>query len=134
MEINVATICDAASVTDGKLSVLGAFDTIYVNSVPVLHPNCSLAFQVLLDGKDDEEHDFIVKIMDEDGNEAIGDIALKLVAKKNKARKFEQINIALNIQNLKLEKLGYYKIELLENNEVIKTIHFLVQKTLPKEK
>ena len=41
MNIQVAVLCDAATDDNGKLNLLGAFDTIYTQQLPAVHPQCS---------------------------------------------------------------------------------------------
>src|ERR1039458_7578108 len=43
MNIQVAVLCDAATEENGKLSLLGAFDTIYAPQMPAVHPQCAVA-------------------------------------------------------------------------------------------
>ncbi len=46
MNIQVAVLCDAANEDNGKLNLLGAFDTIYAPQMPAVHPQCSVALRV----------------------------------------------------------------------------------------
>ena len=46
MNIQVAVLCDAATDDNGKLNLLGAFDTIYAPQLPAVHPQCSVALRV----------------------------------------------------------------------------------------
>src|SRR6516225_3230695 len=46
MNIQVAVLCDAATDDNGKLNLLGAFDTIYTPQLPAVHPQCSEALRV----------------------------------------------------------------------------------------
>ena len=46
MNIQVAVLCDAATDDNGKLNLLGAFDTIYTQQLPAIHPQCSIALRV----------------------------------------------------------------------------------------
>ena len=46
MNIQVAVLCDAATDDNGKLNLLGAFDTIYTQQLPAVHPQCSIALRV----------------------------------------------------------------------------------------
>jgi hypothetical protein len=43
MNIQVAVLCDAATDDNGKLNLLGAFDTIYARELPAIHPQCAVA-------------------------------------------------------------------------------------------
>ncbi|MDB6032554.1 MAG: hypothetical protein JWM16_2892, partial [Verrucomicrobiales bacterium] len=38
MEIQVAVLCDAATDYQGKLNILGTFDTIFTAQMPAVHP------------------------------------------------------------------------------------------------
>ena len=38
MNIQVAVLCDAATEENGKLNLLGAFDTIIAQQIPATHP------------------------------------------------------------------------------------------------
>ena len=48
MELISASLCDFASDYQGKLCVLGAFDTIGAKQYPAVHPQCSVALRLLL--------------------------------------------------------------------------------------
>jgi hypothetical protein len=46
MNIEVYSLCDAATNDTGKLNLLGSFDTIRAKDMPVVHPQCSVALRV----------------------------------------------------------------------------------------
>ena len=46
MNIEVFSLCDAATIEGGKLNMLGAFDTIMAEKVPVVHPQCTIALRL----------------------------------------------------------------------------------------
>ena len=46
MNIQVAVLCDAATDDNGKLNLLGAFDTIFAAQLPAVHPQCAVALRV----------------------------------------------------------------------------------------
>ena len=46
MNIQVAVLCDAATDDNGKLNLLGSFDTIYAPQMPAVHPQCAVALRV----------------------------------------------------------------------------------------
>ena len=46
MNIQVAVLCDAATDDQGKLNILGAFDTINALTLPAIHPQCAIALRV----------------------------------------------------------------------------------------
>ena len=46
MDIQIAVLCDAATDNNGKLNLLGAFDTIFTSQLPAIHPQCSIALRM----------------------------------------------------------------------------------------
>jgi hypothetical protein len=46
MTIQVAVLCDAATEYNGKLNLLGTFDTVYAAQMPAHHPQCSVATRI----------------------------------------------------------------------------------------
>ncbi len=46
MDIQIAILCDAATDNNGKLNILGTFDTIYSAQLPATHPQCSIALRM----------------------------------------------------------------------------------------
>lgn len=46
MVVEVFVMCDGANDSNGKLNILGAFDTIVSRHFPFAHPHCSLALRL----------------------------------------------------------------------------------------
>lgn len=64
----MALLADAANVSrEGKLNVLGVFDTIYARQFPTVHPHMALVLR--LEAASDEEgpHDIEVQLVAPDG-------------------------------------------------------------------
>src|SRR5277367_3891705 len=82
MEIQVAALCDSAADYDGKLCLLGTFDTIVAAYLPAVHPQCSLALRFIFRKEHEGRHTITVNLVDEDGKaivppiEAILDVML----------------------------------------------------------
>src|ERR1017187_7676771 len=67
MNIQVAVLCDAATDDNGKLNLLGAFDTIYTQQLPAIHPQCSIALRVTFSSGDEGKHNLQLNFVDADG-------------------------------------------------------------------
>ena len=67
MNIQVAVLCDAATDENGKLNLLGAFDTIYTQQLPAVHPQCSIALRVTFGHEDEGQHKLRLNFVDADG-------------------------------------------------------------------
>ena len=118
MNIEAFLLCDAATDQQGKLNVLGAFDNIFAKKVPTAHPACAVAARIRFEKIEEGSHPIRIHIIDEDGksigpklqgnmNVSIGDDVDSRAA-----------NIVLNIQRLKLEKYGQYRIDLAIDNQI----------------
>ena len=70
MEITYAVLCDAANLSDdGRLNVLGAFNVLYAEDFPHVHPAMSLALQFEVEPDDaDQVHEFTLQLVDPDGD------------------------------------------------------------------
>src|SRR6266576_4905432 len=64
MNIQVAVLCDAATDDNGKLNLLGAFDTIKTPQLPAVHPQCSIALRVTFFSGDEGKHELQLNFVD----------------------------------------------------------------------
>jgi len=127
MNIEAFLLCDAATDQRGKLNVLGAFDNIWAKKLPAIHPACAIAARIRFEKIEEGSHPIRIHIIDEDGksigpnpqgniNVSIGDDVGSSVA-----------NIVLNIQRLKFEKYGQYRIDLAIDNQIKASLPFHVK-------
>lgn len=67
MKLSFACLCDYAADYSGKLTVVGAFDTIWAKKFPSMHPQCSVALRMLFSHEDSGEHRINLRLIDGDG-------------------------------------------------------------------
>ena len=110
MDIQIAILCDAATDNNGKLNILGTFDTIYSAQLPATHPQCSIALRMTFSKGEEGHHKVRLSFGDEDGKPVmqIPDIPLEVILPEDTI--FISRNVVLNIQQLKFEKPGLYSI------------------------
>ena len=112
MRIEIFALTDAATADFGKLSMLGVFDTIWVTKTPAVHPQCAIALRVRFEKIERGEHKVVVHFVDIDGKNVIppaqGVIAINFPEEQSS----ESANLILNIQGLKLDRLGEHSIDL----------------------
>jgi hypothetical protein len=118
MNIESFLLCDAATQQQGKLNVLGAFDTIFAEQTPLVHPACAIAARIRFEKIEEGDHQVKIGIIDEDGKS----IGPKLQASAN-VRFGDDVdstatNLILNIQGIKFEKYGQYRIDLAIDNQI----------------
>lgn len=112
MEIQVAALCDAATDYEGKLCVLGAFDTIIATTLPAIHPQCALALRIVFRKEEEGAHQLRLSFLDEDGRSIVPplDTALDVTLPPNFF--FSARNAILNLQQLELPREGFYEINI----------------------
>lgn len=111
MEIQVATLCDSAVDYEGKLCLLGAFDTIVATKLPSVHPQCSVALRVVFRKEEEGHHTVRVNFVDEDGHSIVPplDTAFEIALPDDFF--FSTRNLILNLQQLPFAKEGLYSID-----------------------
>jgi hypothetical protein len=132
MTTQVAVLCDAATDENGKLSILGAFDTIYTPQLPAVHPQCSIALRVTFFGGDEGKHNLRLSFVDEDGRSIMPDfppIPVEVVLPDE--MHFGTRNFIVNIQQLKFEAPGLYSIDVSLDDKPQASIPLLVKHTQP---
>ncbi len=112
MRIEIFALCDAATADMGKLNMLGVFDTIWVIKTPVIHPYCAIALRARFERIERGEHKVTVQFADADGKNVIPPAQGALTINFPEDQSSSSANLILNIQGLKLERLGEYSIDL----------------------
>ena len=112
MNIEVFSLCDAATNDRGKLNILGTFDIIWSKNMPIIHPQCSVALRIRFDSIERGEHKITVNFVDLDGKNIIPPLSGAINVSFPDGQSSGTSNLVLNIQGLKLEKYGEYSIDL----------------------
>jgi len=112
MTLEIIALCDAATVSGGKLNILGAFDSIYANQVPLVHVQCTIALRLRFTRIEEGEHRIRLNVVDEDGHAIMPGLDGSVAVKFNTDDESAVANLIINIQQLKLEKLGQYSVDL----------------------
>ena len=128
MNIEAFLLCDAATDQQGKLNILGAFDNIYAKKVPTVHPACAIAARIRFEKVEEGNHPIRIYIIDEDGKSIgpkfDGNVNVRIIGDDVDST---VINIVLNIQGLKFEKHGQYRIDLGIDNKIEGSLPFYVR-------
>lgn len=111
MNIQVAVLCDAATDDNGKLNLLGAFDTIYARELPAIHPQCAVALRVTFFSGDEGQHTLRLNFVDADGRSIMPSIELPVEVSLPEDMHFGTRNFIFNIQQLKFDEPGIYSVD-----------------------
>src|SRR3974390_2540505 len=132
MNIQVAVLCDAATDDNGKLNLLGAFDTIYTQQLPAVHPQCSIALRVTFFSGDEGRHNLRVNFVDADGPSIMPDFPpIPVEVALPDDTHFGTRNFIVNIQQLKFEQPGLYSIDISLDGQPQASIPLMVKHIPP---
>jgi hypothetical protein len=127
MMIQVAVLCDAATDYNGKLNLLGTFDTIYTPQLPAQHPQCSIATRIAFDRIEEGRHKLEFSFVDEDGQPIMANMDVPVDVAFPPDATFISRNFIVNIQQMKLEKTGLYSINLSLDGRALSSIPLAVK-------
>ncbi len=131
MNTQVAVLCDAATDDNGKLNLLGAFDTIYTQQLPAVHPQCSIALRVTFAHEDEGDHQLRLNFVDADGHSIMPSIDIPVQVVLPGDSFFGTRNYIVNIQQIKFENPGLYSIDIALDDRPQSSIPLLVKHNPP---
>ena len=111
MNIQVAVLCDAATDDNGKLNLLGSFDTIFTPQLPAVHPQCAVALRVTFNPGDEGPHKFKLNFVNADGHSIMPPIEIPVAVALPDDVHFLTRNFIINIQQLKFAEAGLYSVD-----------------------
>ncbi len=118
MNIEAFLLCDAATDQQGKLNVLGAFDSIFAEKMPVKHPACAVAVRIRFERIEEGDHPIRINIIDEDGNPIGPKLDGNISMKTKPGLDSPAVNLILNMQRLEFKKYGKYRIDLAIDGQI----------------
>jgi hypothetical protein len=68
MQLEIFTLCDAATEHAGKLNIIGTFDALRGLEAPIAHPQCAIAGRLRFEQIEEGNHRVSLTFADEDGN------------------------------------------------------------------
>lgn len=132
MEIQIATLCDAATDYNGKLNLLGTFDTIFASQLPAVHMQCSIALRIVFNKIEEGAHKVKINFVDEDGKFVMPSIDMPIDVAMPEEANFQSRNFIVNIHQLKFEKPGQYAIDIAVDGRMETRIPLQVRHVPPK--
>ena len=121
MKVEILTLCDAATDQNGKLNILGTFDTILAPQIPLIYQNCVVAVKMRWEKIEEGKKKVRITFSDVDGKPVIPPLEAEInvqVSGNPQNANTTATNFILNIQQLKLERTGEYAIDLAINGRI----------------
>jgi hypothetical protein len=125
MNVNLAVLCDAANVSrEGKLNILGEFDSIHASTFPLTYPTMVLVVRLEAHPTEAGEHHLKLHLFDEDGRDVVpplegefptGDPPFPGVA-------IRTAPLILQMHGVRFDHPGHYSFELLVDNHHLRSL------------
>ncbi len=113
MRIEILAICDAATESQGKLNILGAFAHLWARELPVKHPHCAIALRVRFFDGEEGEHPIVLTFADTDGQAVIPPLTGNLNVQVGEDAGSAVANLILNLNNLEVHSYGEHTIDVM---------------------
>ncbi|MEI8289238.1 MAG: hypothetical protein WCH99_07170 [Verrucomicrobiota bacterium] len=127
MNIQAAVLCDAATDDNGKLNLLGAFDTIYAPQMPAVHPQCAVALRLTFMPGDEGTRKLTLNFINADGHSIMQAIELPVPVTLPDDAHFLTRNFIVTIQQLKFTEPGLYSVDVRIDDQSQASIPLLVK-------
>ena len=127
MDIELLTVCDfAEDVGNGKLVIVGVFDRMVVKSIPAVHPLLSVAARIRFFQYESGNHSLKITLQDADDVYLVPPVYGDLVGSAISGNESSAANIIINVEKLKLNKLGKHSVKLEIDGVLVRSVPFFV--------
>jgi len=123
----VAILCDAATDDNGKLNLLGAFDTIYAQQLPAVHPQCAVALRITFATGDEGQRKLTLNFINADGRPIMPAMEIPVAVALPEDVYFVTRNFIVNIQQLKFVEAGLYSVDVLLDGRSLASVPLQVK-------
>ena len=128
MNIQVAVLCDAATDDNGKLNLLGSFDTIYAPQLPAVHPQCAVALRITFLPGEEGRHNLTLNFVNADGRSIMPNFPpVPVEVTLPEDAHFVTRNFIVNIQQLRFAEVGAYSVDIRLDGQSQASIPLLVK-------
>lgn len=131
MNIEAFLLCDCATDQQGKLNVLGAFDTLFFKELPGVFQACSIAARIRFEKIEAGEHELRLSIIDADGKHVVPTLGGKVVVRMGKDSDSVPVNFILNLRDIKFESFGRYRVDIAMDGQLQKSLPIRVVEIKP---
>jgi len=124
MELKLGLICDSANVShEGKLNILGEFNTIWGQQPPVKWPTLTLVARFETHAVEGSKHALTIDVVDEDGQSILDkQITGTLVFSQTGLGRPLRANVLISFRDLTFPKFGAFEFRLLIDGRSLGTV------------
>ena len=128
MQLEIFTLCDAATEHAGKLNIIGTFDALRALDAPIAHPQCAIAGRLRFEPIEEGDHRVSLTFADEDGNIVMPKFDSTLAVTFAPGLRTVTSHFVMVIQQIRLPKFGEYTIDLAVDGRQLGSLPLYVSK------
>jgi hypothetical protein len=128
VQLEIFTLCDAATEHAGKLNIIGTFDSLRGVEAPIAHPQCAIAGRLRFEEIEEGEHRAVLTFADEDGNIVMPRFDQTLAVNFAPGQRTVTSHFVILIQQIRLPKFGEYTIDLAMDGRQLGSLPLYVTK------
>src|SRR5690242_6893273 len=125
VQVNLLVLCDAANVSrEGKLNVLGEFDSIHAAAFPLAYPTMVLVVRVEGHATEAGEHQLRLRLLDEDGGDVVPALegAFPLGPPPYPGAPIRSAPLILQLHGVRFNSPGHHSFELLVDGQHLRSL------------
>lgn len=126
MDIEIFTLCDFAQDNQGKLTIVGTFDTVFARQLPTAIPTCHIALRLRLRPGEAGRIPFGIQIQTPDGQNVIPPLQAEMQSQVPPGAESVCGNVAIGIGGLTFQSYGRYSIILTVRGQELRTLPIFV--------
>lgn len=117
MEVEIFTLCDYANDANGKLTIVGTFDSIYCNQFPANQQICAIALRLRFSEREYGKHKVRIRLIDQNQKQLQNFDGEVMVGKPKLGLTYTSLNFVMRQINLKFDSPGKYSFELFVDDD-----------------
>ncbi len=131
MDVEIFALCDRAVDYNGKLCILGTFDTLSGPGFPLTHSPSALVFRVRFASIEAGAHKFRIQWVNEDGHAFMPPIEGEASVQMPPANGSAAINLVVNVLKLVVPRPGRYSVDLAIDGRQVHSLPLWVVQAAP---
>lgn len=127
MTTELFTFCDFAQENNGKLTIVGTFDTIITRRFPCVHPQLAMVVRIRFSLGEFDAHEFRIETRDVDGNRCMDPISGHIEV-RGVGNATAVSHLVFSIANLRFANAGVINFTLYVDERELATVPLYVRR------
>lgn len=112
MKLEIFALCDAATDYNGRLNILGAFESVSGGIAPIVRERFSVVARMRFETDESGPHTISVRFQNSDGVKVMSEMKADFTVAFPGHRDSVAINLVMNIGRIKFDTFGKYEVVL----------------------